>query len=447
MSAIEQEPTIIVGAGWAGLTAALALSRQGKKIIVLEAAPQAGGRARKIFFGEDIVDNGQHLLLGAYHNILTALKWLGIPEQSILHRTPLELWITDPSMPLHPFYIQTLKFSSRLRLLNGLLKLKGLTWQERFKMAQFFHVIQKNRFQFNLEADVSIKELLVSFNQPSTLITKLWAPIAVAALSTPIHEASAQVFLQILKDTFCKDQGNSDLLFPKTDLSELLPNPILKYLAHNNGSIFYTQRVKSLIIEDEQCKGICTETKQFRGKNIILATPPHVSAQLLLQSKVSNYCKPLIENLLKFQYQPITTVYLRYKTPIEFEIPMIGFINSTIHWVFDRRLTGHPNILSVVITGDDVHLSLEHSQLITKITTEINAAFPKFKQTPLEYRIIREKRAAFSCHVGVNHYRPNNTTSIPRLWLAGDYTQTYYPATLEGAVQSGMQVAQLMQQL
>jgi len=444
MSLKEQEPIIIVGAGWAGLSAALTLSRQGKKIILLEAAPQAGGRARRVFFGEDRVDNGQHLLLGAYRHILTTLEWLKIPEKTCLHRVPLELWIADLHQQNRSFHLKNVKFCSPLQQLASLFHLKGLTWKERFKMAHFFHAIQNNLFELDAKTDISIEKFLYSFNQPKSLIKKLWAPIAIAALTTPIHEASAQVFLQVLKDTFCKNKENSDLLFPKKDLSELLPDPILQHLKNHNNFIFYNQRIKGLIVENGECKGVYTAAEQFKGQSVILATPPQVSAQLIQQSPATTLCKTLIDQLLKFQYQPITTVYLRYPKAIELNFPMIGFINSTIHWIFDRSLTGHPNILSVVISAEDPHTQLAHPQLVEKITKELASHFLAFKQTPIDYRVIREKRAAFSCHVGVNAYRPENITPLTNLWLAGDYTQTYYPATLEGAVQSGMQTAQLI---
>jgi squalene-associated FAD-dependent desaturase len=444
----QSESVIIVGAGWAGLSAALTLTRQAKKIILLEAAPKAGGRARTVLFGEDHIDNGQHILLGAYHHILTALEWLNIHEQARLHRTPLKLRMIHLNKSHQPSCTLDLNFYARLPLLASLLTLKGFTWRERFKIAQFFRDLQRDRFQWLAKTDVSIKDFLDYTQQPDPVISKLWKPIAIAALSTPIQEASAQIFVHVLKNTFLKSKKNSDLLFPKTSLSDLLPNPILDYLSKHNSAVFYHQRVKGLIIESEQCTGVYTATEQFKGQNVILATPPHVSAQLIQQSKAASVCNTLVENLFKFHYQPITTIYLRYADPVVLKLPMIGFINSTIHWAFDRQLTGDPNILSVVISGEDPLRTLDQPQLVEKITMELASAnlSPTLTQRPLAYRIIREKRAAFSCHVGVNCYRPHNTTPLPGLWLAGDYTNTNYPATLEGAVQSGMQAAQLILQ-
>src|SRR5262249_45830271 len=147
------------------------------------------------------------------------------------------------------------------------------------------------------------------------------------------------------------------------------------------------------------------------------------------------------ENLQKFRYQPITTVYLRYPTPIRLKTPMIGIIHGIGHWIFDRFVAGQPDILSIVMTGFGPHSDLNHTTLVEKVASEISRLFPRLP-AHLDYRVICEKRAAFSCDVGINDYRPLNTSPLSNLFLAGDYTQTGYPATLEGAIQSGVKAAQ-----
>lgn len=425
---------IVVGAGWAGLAAALALSRAGHKVTLLEAAPQAGGRARGISFGNDTVDNGQHLLIGAYTQTLQLLKWLNIPEEQMFARKPLEwhmLNLADPKKSI------SLKIPKNL---VDFLKIKGLSLKERLGIIRFFRAIYNKDFE--ITDDISVLELLVNLKQPLSLIEKLWGPLALAALSTPIRKASAQVFLQILREVFTKPNSDfssntnehSDFLFPKTNLSNLLPTPILKYLNERGNSIFYNQRIQDLIIEDGKCKGVKTATREFRSEYVILATPPHVTAELL-NTKT---------NLSTFYYQPITTIYLRYANPINLKKPMIGFINATLHWMFDRCFAGQPDILSIVITGNGPHSELTHAELVEKILREIKTACPELHAAPIDYRVITEKRAAFSCDVGINDYKPGTTTSYPNVWLAGDYTEPGYPATLEGAVRSGIKAAQLI---
>lgn len=421
----QSKSTIIVGAGWAGLAAALTLTRQGQKVILLEAAPQAGGRARGISFGSDTVDNGQHLLLGAYTQTLALLKSLHIPEEQIFKRTPFEWVMLDLNAPQKPIHIKLPEKLNFLQGLMGFLKIKGLSLKERLSAMHFCRLINtKKLIDLYLKKDMSVEDLLIKTKQPVSLIQKLWGPLALAALSTPIQEASAQVFVKILQDILVKPSSHLDYLFPKVDLSTVLPNPIIQAIKQRGSSIFYHQRVQALIMEDGQCKGVKTATREFYADHIILATPPPITAE--------------------FHYQPITTVYLKYAKPIELIKPMIGFINATLHWMFDRRFAGQPNILSIVITGKGPHTQLSHAELIAKILTEIKAAFPKFQEAPLDWRVVTEKRAAFSCDVGINQCRPAISTAIPNLWRAGDYLEPSYPATLESAIRSGVKAAQLI---
>jgi hydroxysqualene dehydroxylase len=415
-------PTIIVGAGWAGLSAAFSLAQQHKKIILLEAAPQPGGRARGVSFGKEIVDNGQHLLIGAYTHTLQLLQDLGLRETDYLERRSLDWHMLDPQK-------------------TGFSKKNRLSILEHLKIIRFFKTLKTMNFQ--LSEDVSVQEFLVRLKQPPGLIHKLWGPMALAALSTPLQEASAQVFLQVLKDSFSEKNRNSNFLFPKTDLSTLLPNPIIEYLKTHQNTVLYNQRVQRLEIENGRCTGVRTANRTFKGNAVILATPPHITAALLKTSLNTLHCETLIKNLEQFHYQPITTAYLQYPEAIQLKTPMIGLVNTQGQWIFDRAFANQANILSIVITGKGEHLELNHADLVQKLDTELRILFPKFqKGAPLDYRVICEKRAAFSCTVGIAAYRPAQITPYPNLYLAGDYTQAYYPATLESAVRSGIKAAQ-----
>ncbi len=441
----HKEAIIVVGAGWAGLTAAFTVAKAGHRVILLEAAPQAGGRARGIAFGEDIVDNGQHLFIGAYQETLNLLKDLHIREASVFKRTPLELFSLNLKEPLKPFHLKLSQLPFPVQFLGGFLSAKGLSFSEKLKAIQFARAITQPHF--GTQKDISVQQLFINFEQPQSLITKLWEPIALAALSTPIEIASAEVFIKVLTETFAQNNKNSNWLFPKTNLSDVIPAPILDYLQKKHSPVLYHQRVNGLIIEKQQCKGVFTETREYRGKAVILATPPHVSAQLLKSDPTSEkLCHSTILNLQKFQYQPITTVYLRYPKAVflEFNREMVGLINSTGHWLFHRHSVGQSDLYSVVITGLGPHSNLNHQALIKQLHHEIAQLIPSLNHPLIDSRVICEKRAAFSCEIGSNAYRPLNYTPLENLWLCGDYTRTHYPATLEGAIQSGRKAAQLI---
>lgn len=435
MASHREDPIIIVGAGWAGLAAALTLTYHNQKVMLLEAAPKAGGRARAVPFGKDLVDNGQHLLIGAYRQTLSLLKWLGISEESVLKRIPFNLQLNDLLNTKDTFLLKFPKLPQKLQLPLALVGAKGLSLKERIQVGRFWQ--QLRNIDFTLDQDISVLALLNQHQQSERLQQRLWGPLALAALSTPIEQASAQTFLTVLKDTFSDNQADSDFLFPKVDLSELFPEAVIRYLRKKNVSIFYHQRVKSLLIEEGSCCGVNTQSETLRAKSVILATPPNTAESLLPDLAI---LEPLNQRLSHFQYQPITTVYLRYAKPVTISKTMIGILNGSGHWIFNRSVCQQPDLISVVITGETKGYQFGREALVQQIAKEIQQVNPNMPEL-IDSRVICEKRAAFSCNVGINAQRPDNDTPLPQLWLAGDYTNTAYPATLEGAVRSGVQAA------
>jgi squalene-associated FAD-dependent desaturase len=426
---------IVVGAGWAGLATALTLAQKGVKVTLLEAAPQAGGRARSVFFPPDQVDNGQHLLLGAYHHTLSLLASIGVPEQSVFMRTPLRLLLKTSSTE---FDFKAKNLFSPFNVILGILTSKGLLRRERMAALRFCRAIQA--INFELEQDISVETLLLQYKQSPSLINQLWAPIALAALSTPIHQASAQIFLKVLKDSFRDSRQNSNYLFPILDLSQVFPKPILQFLTQQGSEIRYNQRVEKLLIDQDRCIGVQTSEGNWLGNTTVLATPPNTTAELL---KVSARLSETQQQLSNLRYQPITTVYFRFKDPVNLPYPMMGVINGISQWIFDRSFANQPHLMSIVISGQGPHSQLDKISLIALLIQEIKMLYPHLN-APIASKVICEKKAAFSCDVGINQHRPSSNTSLEGLFLAGDYTQTGYPSTLEGAVQSGIHTAELV---
>jgi squalene-associated FAD-dependent desaturase len=436
-----KEPILIVGAGWAGLSAAVSLTKAGFRVTLLEAAPQAGGRARAISFVDEKVDNGQHLLMGAYQKTLELLEMVGIAEQDVLHRMPFDYYCIDILKPTDPIRVKLKSTGNIFGRLMPFFTMKGFSFNERLKIGRVLYAGFKQNFLKPL-ADQSVYDFLIEQRQPVSLIEKFWNPLTLAALTTPIQHASTALFLQVLKETFTGNFKNTHWLIPKTDLSELLPNAAIRYLQAEKNDILYHQRVIKLIVESGECRGVVTAEKTFETKNVILATPPQMTAALLQTVPVSKEkTERLIQHLSQFEYQSITTIYLNYDRPVALPYPMIGLIHATAHWLFDRTVTKQPNMLSVVISGDGPHRVLASKTLVDTVLSEITPLFPQLA-LPIDYRVIVEKKAAFKASVGINAIRPSVASPIAGLYLAGDYTQTHYPATLEGAAKSGFKAAQ-----
>lgn len=418
----------VIGGGLAGLTSASELSSHGINVTVFEAAPQIGGRARRVYWKGLALDNGQHILLGAYHQTLKLMKKIGLNEKASLLRQPLNLNI------LNALHLQSFKFlPAPFNLLIALLLCKGLSFSERYAAMRFFVALK--RMNFKIEKDIPLNQLLKDFNQSESLIKYLWEPLCLAALNTPISSASAQIYLNILRDSFNQKKNDSDLLLPKIDLSGLLAEPLANFVQSHHGEIKLNSEVKGIEKSND--------TFLVNGLNfshIILAVSPSRVAQIIAPlGKIA-----AIEQVNKFSYEPIYTIYLQYPSDVKLPQVMTGLMQTMSQWVFDRgQLNGQKGLIAVIISAKGKHQKLSQEALAHQVINELHYAFPELP-TPEWHKVIAEKRATFSCVAHLE--RPQQKTSIQNFYLAGDYTEGDYPATIEGAIQSGLSAAQLILQ-
>lgn len=446
---MSANPVIIIGAGWAGLAAAVELTRQGHSVEVYESAKQAGGRARRVTFENKNVDNGQHLLIGAYIECFRLFNIVGINPATHLKRLPLLLTVIDKSgIKLN---LSAPALPAPLHLLYALLTAQGLSFKQRFAAIRFG--LHLKFIHYRLKQDVSVKALLQKTKQPEILIRQLWEPLCLATMNTPISIASANVFIRVFKDAFTNKTKYADLLLPSVDLSALFPDAAISYIEKNGGVVHLKSRIEKIEIDNDKLTSITVknnnESRTIAANNVIVATAPQNLNKVLSDS---NILKPTQENLQQLHYEPIVTVYLQYPAEIKLSQAMIGLSSTISQWVFDRgAFTQHPGLISVVISSKNTdhpdladHMSMNDDTLAKVVHDEISVLFSK-KTSFLTSFVIREKRATFSCTININKIRPKNETSIAGLVIAGDYTDTDYPATLEGAVRSGLSAAKLTQ--
>jgi len=439
---------IVVGGGWAGLAAAVELARYDIPVTLLESAKQLGGRARRVQFSDNAkgkqqrlaghsrhygIDNGQHLLVGAYDSTLSLMHTVGVQEEQVLRREELELKIFSPRA--RAIHFKTGRTPAPLNLLLGLIGARGLSLRDRFKAIGFCRALAKQ--DFTLTQDETCLSLFRRYHQSDKLVKSLWEPLCLATLNTHINEASATVFLRMLRETFAYSRQNSNLLFTATDLGRLFPDPALDFIERNGGSIRLGQRATSLQYNNDAITSVTTETETFEAPHAILATPYYVTEQL-----ISNIAplKSLAHQLSQFDSNPIVTVYLQYDERVTLGRQMVGMVDTTSQWILDRKLCGQPGLLSVVISGSGPHMDMDNEELTQRISKELAQQFPHWP-APERSMVIREKRATFHCCKGINEIRPGNRTDIQGLWIAGDYTDTELPATLESAVRSGIRCA------
>lgn len=418
----------IIGGGWAGLAAAVTLAEQQIPVTLFESAAQLGGRARRVAMNDLALDNGQHILIGAYHETQRILNLIGIKTDDACYAPPLTLQV-EPG-----FYLQAADLPAPWHLGVGLLRSKGLAWREKFSAIRFLRALK--RMQFRVDSQLSVSALLTKQRQSTSLRNFLWHPLCLAALNTPPDDASAQIFINVLRDTFFAARDDSRLLLPRVDLGSLFPDAAASYLGAHGATVYCNQRILGIDLHREGFRLHQAQGSQ-NFTQVICAVPPFSLVKLF--EKMSEM-RPYIAPLSAWRYQPIYTIYLQYDAAIRLPFPMLGLSQSLSQWVFDRGLTGQAGLLAVVISAQGAHEVLTHEALVQCVQNDLRQSLG-ITATPRWTQVIAEKRATFSCTP--NLQRPTNQTPLPGLCLAGDYTVSDYPATLEAAIRSGVKSARL----
>ena len=421
----------VVGGGYAGMAAAAELARNAVPVTVFETGRVLGGRARRIEADGRRLDNGLHILLGAYRETLRFIELVREPGEPLgLLRLPLELNI-------HPaFCLRTAHLPAPLHLFSGLMRARGLDFGDRFAAARFMAWAQYNRFR--LAGDTSVSKLLASKRQPDAVSRFLWNPLCVSALNTPPSQASAQVFLNVLRDSLNGTRADSDLLLPTVDFSALFPERAARYVQAHGGSVRLGVTVDAVRKKDSAFE-VTADGERFT--HAILAVSPHRAGALLAHYEE---LAPIVRMIDQFVYQPIYSVYLQYAPASRLPFRMGGLETRYSQWLFDRgQLCGQDGLIGVVISSAGAHQGLGHDDLARAVHAELVENFPGLGE-PRWHQVIAEKRASFSCTPGL--LRPDNATAVGGLYLAGDYTASEYPATIESAVRSGVRAANLVLQ-
>jgi squalene-associated FAD-dependent desaturase len=417
----------IIGAGYAGLAAAVELASRGVASDIFEASRTLGGRARGVEIDGLTLDNGAHILVGAYTETLRLMRLVEAPA-TVLKRQPLHLEFPGR------FGLRAPVLPAPLHLAVALAGAQGLSWREKFAALRFMRGLKAMRFR--LPVDVTVAELLA--DQPDKLRRFLWEPLCLAALNTPVAEASAQVFANVLRDSLAAGRAASDLLLPASDFSSLFPEPAARWLATRGTVVLRGTRIGEITMAmDDGTERYFLDGQGPYRQVIVAVAPQHVVALLGVLPRLSL----LRQQLAALRWQPIVTCYLRYPARARLPLPMLGNEGGHAQWLFDRgTLCGHHGVISAVISGPGHHDGLDGDALALRIDAEVRQIVPGLP-APIWHRVIAEKRATFACTPGLK--RPWAETPLPGLVLAGDYIDGDYPATIEGAMRSGVAAALL----
>lgn len=424
----------VIGAGWAGAAAAWQLYKNGHQTVVFEAAHIVGGRARKhtsSVLGQ-VVDNGQHILLGAYSSTLNLMREIGINTDHCFYRSDLDILRADQR-----FRFKAAPLPAPLHLLSALFTAKGIPFKQRFKLITLQSYLVKNRWR--VPSNMTVLQLLQHTKQPRLLIQNLWHPLCIAALNTPIETASAQLFSYVLRDSLGGSRQDAQILIPLVNMSDLWPQSALKYVDLRLGVV-----VRELIKKEN---GYEIDGELFDA--IIIATNAPSTARLLKPLIKTNTLEKskLIKSLEQFTFNPIATVYLQPEKPWDNPHAMLMLEENPQslavgQWVFNHAAIPNSELKNVIsVTISYANRLKEHSKtqiidaIIGQIQTQTQHSLPHITHSEL----ITEKRATFVAHTHLS--RPTTHTPWEKIKLAGDWVDSEYPAVLEGAVRSGLAAA------
>jgi squalene-associated FAD-dependent desaturase len=427
----------VVGGGWAGCAAAVALLDSGADVTVFEAARTLGGRARAIETNGRLLDNGQHIMLGAYADTLRLMRRVGVDPRQALLRLPLQM--RYPAGDGMDFVAPRLP--APLHMLAALLRARGLDRTDKLALARF--TTSARWMGWQLYTDCSVAELLARFDQTERLIRLMWRPLCLAALNTPPERASAQVFLAVLRDSLGAKRAASDMLIPRVLLDALFPEAARRHLEGRGAVVRTGCRIDALEPADGAWR-LHAGADVHTFDAVVLAAPPWQAAALL---RPLDACGGIVARLDALRYEPIATVYLQYAAGTRLPLPFCALVdapgaNRWGQFVFDRGQLdpGQDGLLAVVISAADPAGEIGQDALAAAVAAQLAAAFGQpTLAAPLWTRTITEKRATFACTPALD--RPANATDLAGLALAGDYTACDYPATLEAAVRSGVAAA------
>jgi squalene-associated FAD-dependent desaturase len=417
---------IVAGGGFAGLAAASFITEKKIPVEVIESSPKLGGRAFSFTLKDQgTLDNAQHIMMGCYKETLKFLKLIGADEKlwkptklkvPFVQNDKSVVVLSSPPLP-YPF-----------DLLIGLLKFKAVSFVERVNILRFI-----SRIKFYNEAElkkITVEDLLIHEKQTENIQKSLWEILCIGAMNTSTKQASANIFVKILKEIFFNGSFASTIIIPKIGLSELYCEPAKKYIENFGGKISLSEKIEELIIEDNIVTRLKTNKRTLNDiDSLILAIPPYAL------TKINGYEKILDRRMDELKFSSILTFHLWLNNnPLKEKF--YGLINSPLHWVFN-----HQDHITTVISNANKIIEKPDEVLFDLVLCEINKFFGLEKDSVINYKMLKEKRATFIPDNESTLNRPETRTRIKNVFLAGDWISTGLPATIESAVLSGRYAA------
>lgn len=423
---MERRSVCIIGGGFAGLSAAVFLSQHNQfEITLLESSPGLGGRAYS-FLDKTInqyVDNGQHIFAGWYKHSFDFLKIIGSFDKLKFQKS-LDVKFVEPGGKITE--VKTPGLSS----LSGFFNTGPFTFKDITAVMNLISSIKLNRYSADELKKITISDLLEKTNQTAKLIKYFWDPLVIAVFNASSDKASAWQFVNIIKAGFSAN-GGSSLVLPKTNLDELYISPAIKYLNDNHVKVITSSRIKHLKFSDDKVESLVFDNGEESVYDYYISTVSFYDFKSLIGKEIFDKEFKFVE---KLQPSPIINIHYWFKGDGLKGIitdDFLGVVDTNIQWIF-KQSESH---LCLVISGADKLVDLKNDEILDISRKELYDCLPEISKLKIIHsKVIKEKRATFLPSPESNLSRPQNSTNYSNFFIAGDWTDTGLPASIESAV-------------
>ena len=441
---------VVIGAGFAGLSAAVRLTQHGARVLVLEARSRLGGRATAFADRDtgELVDNGQHVLLGCYTETLAFLR--EIAAAGNVHAEPrLSVSMIDRRGRMSRLECPLLP--PPLHLLAGVFEWDALRWADRLAVLQMAGPIKRARRELKPGSSVAaaspgetVEAWLVRNGQTARIREMLWEPLAVAATNQPIDRAAAPPFARVLAEMFGADSKAAAIVMPIRPLHLMYAEPARQYLESRGGTVMTGAPAKATLgLGGKHPVEVQALGQRWRPDVTIAAVPWFALGELVAGDTTA--LDTVLSHASAMTASPIVTVNVWFDRDVLADVhaTFVGLPGRSMQWVFDKRAAfgGDASHLSLVSSGASPLMTLTNADLIETAHQELLDALPAARGARLlRATVVREPRATFSLAPG-QPPRPPVSTPVRGFYLAGDWIDTGLPATIESAVRAGHQAA------
>ena len=423
---------LIIGGGLSGLSSAIFLANSGFQVELIEASPKLGGRTYSFNYNGFDVDNGQHILMGCYSN---TLEYVNLIDSSKLFDFNKTLYLNSIDARGHSYKLKVPKYFYPLNHIIGFLKYDLFSVKERIEIIQL--LIKIKFMDEKAVENKSLIEFLVAQNQSEKMISMFWDNIVISTMNTKLRLASTEMFIRLIKIIFFSSKTSANIIIPKVDLSSSMIEPARKTIVRSGGKVSTSEKAIAFIIEQERIVAVETTKRTIEKFDYVISALPEYG---LNKIKFKNGFDEL--KLLDLNYSPIVSVHVWLKkNPLKEK--MYDLLEGEFDWLFN-----HGEYVTLLKSSADKLVTLNKNEVIRIVFSELKKYFAILTIEEIkDYVVLKEKRATFISDLDSINQRNSISNPYQNLFLAGDWTNTGLPATIEGAIKSGKDVSEEIKML